>query len=47
VEFPISKEDLSFFDAAAHRWTAEPGKFIARVGSASDDIRTSVEFNLR
>jgi len=46
VSFDISKEDLSFFDAAEHKWVAEPGKFTAHVGSGSDDIRTSVEFSL-
>ena len=47
VTMPISEDALSFFDAAAHKWVAEPGKFIAHVGSASDDIRSSVEFNIK
>ncbi len=44
VEFVITEEALSYFDADAHKWVAEKGSFIAHVGSASDDIRTSVEF---
>lgn len=47
VEFEVTKSDLAYFDAAAHDWVAEPGRFIASVGSASDDIRTSVKFNLK
>ena len=47
VTFDIPDSALSFFDADAHKWTVEPGEFIAHVGSASDDIRTSVRFNVR
>ena len=46
VTFEIPDEALSFFDADAHKWVAEPGEFIAHVGSGSDDIRTSVKFKL-
>ena len=46
VTFDIPDSALSFFDADAHKWTVEPGEFIAHVGSASDDIRTSVRFNI-
>ena len=46
VTFTISKEDLSFFDPDRHEWVAEPGKFKALIGSASDDIRTEVPFVL-
>ena len=46
VTFDIPDEALSFFDADAHKWVAEPGEFIAHVGSASDDIRSSVSFKL-
>ena len=46
VTFTISKDDLSFFDAEKHRWVAEPGRFKALIGSASDDIRTEVAFEL-
>ena len=46
VTFEIPDEALSFFDADAHKWVAEPGEYIAHVGSASDDIRSSVSFKL-
>ncbi len=44
VEFKVGGEELSFFDAQAHKWVAEKGEYIAGLGSASDDIRTSVHF---
>ena len=44
VTFEIPDEALSFFDADAHAWKVEPGEFVAHIGSASDDIRTSVKF---
>ena len=47
VSFDIPDSALSFFDADAHKWTVEPGDFIAHVGSASDDIRTSVKFHVK
>ena len=47
IEFTVSKDELSFFDAAKHEWVAEPGQFIARIGSSSGDIRSSVKFNLK
>ena len=47
VSFSISKDALSFFDAGTHSWVAEPGKFTAHVAAASDDIRSSVQFELK
>ena len=47
LTFDIPDEALSFFDADAHKWVLEPGEFVAHVGSASDDIRTSVKFNVK
>ena len=46
VTFDIPDSALSFFDADAHEWKLERGEFIAHVGSASDDIRTSVKFKV-
>ena len=46
VTFEIPDSALSFFDAEQHKWVAEPGEFIAHVGSGSDDIRTSIKFKL-
>jgi len=47
VEFTITADALSYFDETAHKWVAEPGEFIALVGSASDDIRTTASFKLK
>ena len=44
VTFEILDSALSFFDAEQHKWVLEPGEFIAHIGSASDDIRTSIKF---
>ena len=46
VTFEIPDSALSFFDAEKHEWVAEPGEFVAHVGSGSDDIRTSIKFKL-
>ena len=47
VELTIAKDALSYFDADKHEWVAEPGKFEAWIGSASDDIRRKVAFELK
>ena len=47
VTFTVDMEDLSYFDPEKHEWIAEPGKFKALIGSASDDIRTEVNFELK
>ena len=46
LKYPISKEDLSFFDAARHEWVAEPGEFHALIGVSSADIRADIPFTL-
>ena len=46
VSFTIDSKDLAFFDGNRHEWVAEPGKFIASIGAASDDIRSTLKFNL-
>ena len=47
VSFTIGKDALSFFDDKAHAWTAEPGEFVASVGPASDNIKTTAKFTLK
>ena len=47
VKFTIKSDALSFFDADAHKWVAEPGVFTARIAAAADDVRTSVDFELK
>lgn len=47
VTFTIEPDMLKYFDAAKHEWVLENGNFTAYVGSASDDIRTTVQFEVR
>lgn len=46
VSFTITPDDLKFYDEAAGKWTAEPGKFKAYIGASSADIREMVGFEL-
>jgi len=47
VEFALDDDAFSYFDAAAHKWVAEKGKYDILIGSASDDIRASAEITLK
>ena len=47
VELTIGVDALSFYDEATHQWKAEPGKFEALVGTASDQITEKCEFELK
>ena len=47
VSFNLDRAALSWFDAGAHRWVAEPGTFRVLIGSSSADIRATAEFELR
>ena len=47
VTFEIDPDKLKYFDDARHEWVLENGMFTAYVGSASDDIRTKVSFEIR
>ena len=44
VTFTIDKRALSAYDPAMKDWNAEAGRFTARVGSSSRDIRAEAEF---
>ena len=44
VQFTVSLDDLSWFDATAHRWVAEQGEFHALLGTSSADIRADIPF---
>lgn len=46
VALTIGRDALSFYDDRAGQWTAEPGKFEALIGNASDNITQKVEFSL-
>lgn len=45
VSFTLDKRALSFFDPMKNDWFAEPGKFVARIGSSSRDIRLEQIFS--
>lgn len=47
VTFEITPGMLQYNDDAKGAWVAEPGAFTAYVGAASDDIRGTVEFELK
>ena len=47
VTFEITSGMLQYYDDAKGAWVAEPGAFTAYVGAASDDIRGTVEFELK
>lgn len=47
VTFEITPGMLQYYDDAKSAWVAEPGAFTAYVGAASDDIRGTVEFELK
>ena len=46
VTFKINEKMLSFYDVNSKKWKAEEGKFKIHIGSASDDIRLTAEFEL-
>jgi len=47
VVFRLNERSLSFYDAQAKRWVAEPGEFEILVGSSSRDIRVQARFDHR
>ena len=47
VEFELAAEALKYYDDSIADWRLEKGDFIALIGSASDDIRTSVQFAVK
>ena len=47
VTFEIDAEELSYFDADKHAWVAEPGEFIALLGSSSENHKATVSFQLK
>ena len=47
VSITIGRDALSFYDEETSSWKAEPGKFEALVGNASDNLRLKKSFTLR
>ncbi|WP_167618262.1 glycoside hydrolase family 3 C-terminal domain-containing protein [Maribellus sediminis] len=46
VQFTIDNAAQSYFDPEKHEWIAEPGRFEAWIGAASDDVRAKIKFDL-
>ena len=44
--FEIHRRDLSYWDVSTHGWRASPGRFEARIGASSRDIRAKATFTL-
>lgn len=47
VTFEITPDMLQYYDDRRGGWIADPGRFVVYVGTASDDIRGTVEFELK
>lgn len=47
VSFTIDKSALSFFDDKKHEWIAEQGDFEAIIAASSNDIKSSMRFQLK
>ena len=47
VRLTIGKAALSYYDDRTKQWTAEPGRFEALIGNASDCITSKVAFRLK
>lgn len=46
VRCTLDRDALSFYDANLEQWVVEPGRFTARVGSSSRDVRLADEFEV-
>ncbi len=47
VLFEVEPDMLKFFDADKHEWVLEKGTFTAYVGASSEDIRSTVTFEVK
>ena len=47
VTFTLDADDLSFYSIEKNGWVAEAGEFQALIGPSSEDIRTTVAFELK
>ncbi|MCC8146009.1 MAG: glycoside hydrolase family 3 C-terminal domain-containing protein [Bacteroidales bacterium] len=47
VEFTIGVNNLQFYDDFRNEWVAEPGKFQVYLAASCEDIKSTVEFELR
>ncbi len=46
LTFDITRDMLSYYDSNGGQWTAEPGDFIVRLGTASDRLPISLKYKL-
>ncbi|HTT64216.1 MAG TPA: glycoside hydrolase family 3 C-terminal domain-containing protein [Bryobacteraceae bacterium] len=46
VSFALNRLAMSYYDAKAHGWIAQPGRFTVLAGASSRDIRAKGEFEL-
>ena len=46
LTFDITRDMLSYYDSNSGQWTAEPGDFIVRLGTASDRLPISLKYKL-
>ena len=47
VTFTVTPDMLAFFDADAHAWRSEPGRFTLYIGGSSDKVPAKIAFNLK
>ena len=47
VALTIDVDALSFYDDSKQNWVAEPGDFVALIGTSSDHLTSKVKFKLR
>ncbi len=47
VEFIIQKNDLAFYNPNVKKWVAEPGDFVAQIGTSSTNIKGKINFSLK
>ena len=47
VTINLDARAFSYWDSAAHKWTIDPGRFVIRVGDASDHTPLDAELTLK
>ena len=47
VTLTIGRDALSFYDETTHAWVAEPGTFVALIGTSSDQLTAKCSFELK
>ncbi len=47
LTFPISLQDMSYYQAAGQRWVVAPGRYLVSIGSSERDLALAGSFNAR